>query len=59
MSWAAPISRSGDCVDVRFLVGGWFMLEGGGSFDEGRVHLGVELQKSLQTLDQAVGSNHV
>ena len=21
----------GDCVDLRFLVGGWFLLEGGGS----------------------------
>ena len=38
---------------IVYVGGGRFML------DEGRVHLGVELQKSLQILDLAVGSNHV
>ena len=46
MSCATPILQFGDCVDLRFLVGGWFLLEGevhvgeGSSCWKGKVHLG-------------------
>lgn len=53
MSWATPTLQSGDCFDLHFLVGGWFMLEyglvlereihvAGGRFmfEGGEVHVG-------------------
>ena len=40
MSWATPI---GDCVDWRFLVGGWFMLEREVDVGRGRFILGTDL----------------
>ena len=29
MSWDTPTLQSGDCFDLHFLVGGWFMFEYG------------------------------
>ena len=39
MSCATPLLQFGDCVDLRFLVGGWFLLEGGGSCWRGKLML--------------------